>query len=91
MIGRRLSHYEIVDEISRGGMGATWPIGSKRLGPTCGPEITPKRSVYLLAQLYEQRGDLDRARQHYARFVALWGDGDMEREWVSDARSKLGR
>jgi Flp pilus assembly protein TadD len=49
------------------------------------------RSVYLLAQLYEQRGDLDRARQHYARFVALWGDGDMEREWVSDARSKLGR
>jgi serine/threonine protein kinase/tetratricopeptide (TPR) repeat protein len=49
------------------------------------------RSLYLLGQLYEQRGDQDRARQHYARFVTLWGDGEMERAWVADARRKLGR
>ena len=49
------------------------------------------RSHYLLGQLYERRGDQARARQQYARFVKLWGHGDLERGWVADARTKLGR
>ncbi len=47
------------------------------------------RSFYLLGGIYERRGDQTRAREQYARFVELWGDGDMERGWVSEARQKL--
>ena len=47
------------------------------------------RSFYLLGQLYEQRGDHDRSRQQYRRFVELWGDGDVERAWVDDARRRI--
>ena len=49
------------------------------------------RSFYLLGQLYERRGDTARAHAQYARFVDLWGDGDLERGWVADARKKIGR
>ena len=47
------------------------------------------RSFYLLGGIYERRGDPNRAREQHARFVELWGDGDMERGWVSEARQKL--
>jgi tetratricopeptide (TPR) repeat protein len=46
------------------------------------------RSFFLLGQIYERRGDQARARQQYARFVELWGDGDLEREWVAEATKK---
>ncbi|MEX2272005.1 MAG: protein kinase [Vicinamibacterales bacterium] len=49
------------------------------------------RSFFLLAGIYERRGDTARSRQQYARFLELWGDGDMERGWIAEARSKLGR
>jgi TolB-like protein/tetratricopeptide (TPR) repeat protein/predicted Ser/Thr protein kinase len=49
------------------------------------------RSFYLLGQVYERRGEAERARQQFARFVDLWGDGELERGWVEDARRKLGR
>ncbi len=47
------------------------------------------RSFYLLGQIYERAGDQTRAREQYRHFVELWGDGDMERGWVADAREKL--
>jgi tetratricopeptide (TPR) repeat protein/TolB-like protein/predicted Ser/Thr protein kinase len=47
------------------------------------------RSFYLLGQIYERAGDHARAREQYRRFVDLWGDGDMERGWVQDARQKI--
>jgi tetratricopeptide (TPR) repeat protein len=47
------------------------------------------RSFYVLGQIYERAGDQARAREQYRRFVELWGDGDMERDWVSQARQKL--
>lgn len=49
------------------------------------------RSFYLLAQIYERRGDTERARTQYARFLDLWRDGDMERGWVADAQKKVAR
>jgi len=49
------------------------------------------RSFFLLAQIYERRGDAARAREQYARFADLWQDGDLERGWVAEARKKLGR
>ena len=48
------------------------------------------RSIYLLGDLYEQRGDLQRSRQQYRRFLDLWGDGELERGWVARARTKAG-
>jgi tetratricopeptide (TPR) repeat protein len=55
-----------------------------------GPEAWA-RSFYRFGQIYERRGDAARAREQYRRFVELWGDGDLERGWVEDARRKLRR
>ena len=49
------------------------------------------RSFFLLGQIYERRGDAARAREQYARFADLWQDGDLERGWVAEAQTKLGR
>jgi serine/threonine protein kinase/tetratricopeptide (TPR) repeat protein/TolB-like protein len=49
------------------------------------------RSFFLLAQIYERRGDTPRAREQYARFVELWRNGDLERGWVAEAQKKLAR
>ena len=46
------------------------------------------RSFFLLAQIYERRNDLTRARDQYARFLDLWRDGDLERAWVAEAQKK---
>ncbi len=43
-----------------------------------------------LGELYEQRGERERARQHYARFVELWSECDPElRSAVIEVRQKL--
>ena len=49
------------------------------------------RSFYVLAQIYERRGNAVRAREQYSRFLDLWRDGDMERGWVADAQKKTAR
>jgi tetratricopeptide (TPR) repeat protein len=49
------------------------------------------RSLYLLAQIEERRGNDARARDLYTRFLDWWGDGDVERGWVENARSRLAR
>ena len=46
------------------------------------------RSFFLLAQIYERRNDLTRARDQYAKFLDLWRDGDLERAWVAEAQKK---
>ncbi|HKW02839.1 MAG TPA: protein kinase [Vicinamibacterales bacterium] len=49
------------------------------------------RSLYFLGQIAERRGDRDKAREYYRRFVGYWGDGDVDRERVADARKKMGQ
>ncbi|HEX6322543.1 MAG TPA: FlgO family outer membrane protein [Vicinamibacterales bacterium] len=49
------------------------------------------RSFYLLGQIYERTDDRAKAQDQYRRFVDLWGDGDMERAWVEDAKARLAR
>ena len=44
---------------------------------------------YKLAQLYEQQGDTDKAREYYRIFLKFWEDGDPGLPLVSDAREKL--
>jgi ATP/maltotriose-dependent transcriptional regulator MalT len=47
------------------------------------------RSLYFLGQISERRGDRARARAYYQRFVNYWGDGDIDRERVAEARKKI--
>jgi tetratricopeptide (TPR) repeat protein/TolB-like protein/predicted Ser/Thr protein kinase len=47
------------------------------------------RSLYYLGQIAERRGDRDKARQYYQRFVDRWGGGEMDREHVADAKRKM--
>jgi DNA-binding winged helix-turn-helix (wHTH) protein/tetratricopeptide (TPR) repeat protein len=47
------------------------------------------RSFYLLGTIYEARGEEDKAYESYRRFVSIWGQADLDREWVADARRKL--
>jgi tetratricopeptide (TPR) repeat protein len=47
------------------------------------------RSLYFLGQIAERRGDRAKARDFYRRFVDYWGDGDVDRDRVAEARRKL--
>jgi hypothetical protein len=47
------------------------------------------RSLYFLGKIEEKRGEKEKAREYYRRFVAFWNDGDLDRERVEEARSKM--
>ena len=44
------------------------------------------RSFYFLGKIHEERGEMDEARKYYRRFVEFWGDGDLDRDPVEEAR-----
>ncbi len=46
-------------------------------------------SLYQLGQIAERQGDIGQAREHYARFLSYWADGDLRRDWVADAQKKI--
>jgi tetratricopeptide (TPR) repeat protein len=48
------------------------------------------RSLYFLGQINERKGDRAKAAEYYRRFVQYWGEGDMDRDRVADARKKAG-
>ena len=45
--------------------------------------------MYFLGQITERAGDTSKARDYYRRFVTYWGDGDIDREHVAEAKKKL--
>lgn len=47
------------------------------------------RACYHLGQLREKRGDTEKARDAYRRFVSYWKDGDLDRERIREAQQKL--
>jgi tetratricopeptide (TPR) repeat protein len=53
-----------------------------------GRPIQYVRSFYFLGKIHENRGEMDKAREYYRRFVDYWGDGDIDRERVEEARIK---
>jgi eukaryotic-like serine/threonine-protein kinase len=55
-----------------------------------GDPVSFVRSLYLLGQIHERKGDRAKAADYYRRFVQYWGDGDIDRERVAEARKKLG-
>jgi tetratricopeptide (TPR) repeat protein/TolB-like protein/predicted Ser/Thr protein kinase len=47
------------------------------------------RSLYLLATIHESRGEKEKARAGYQRFLEHWRDGDLDRDSVASAERKL--
>jgi tetratricopeptide (TPR) repeat protein/TolB-like protein/predicted Ser/Thr protein kinase len=47
------------------------------------------RSFYMLGQLAEQAGQRDKAVDYYRRFLHYWKDGDLDREHVAVAESRM--
>jgi serine/threonine protein kinase/TolB-like protein/tetratricopeptide (TPR) repeat protein len=47
------------------------------------------RSLYFLGRLLAQRGDEAGARAAYEHFLAYWGEGDIDRDRVAEARAYL--
>ena len=47
------------------------------------------RSLYFLAQIHERRGDRDKARALYRRFLEYWENGELDRERIADAQKKV--
>jgi tetratricopeptide (TPR) repeat protein/TolB-like protein/predicted Ser/Thr protein kinase len=47
------------------------------------------RSLYHLAAIAEGTGEAAKAVEYYRRFLAYWGDGEIDRDKVAIARSKL--
>jgi tetratricopeptide (TPR) repeat protein/TolB-like protein/predicted Ser/Thr protein kinase len=47
------------------------------------------RSLYFLGEIAERRGDRDKARQYYQKFVDHWGSGEIDRDHVTEAKRKL--
>ena len=63
MIGRRLSHYEIAEEISRGGMGVVYRAVDLRLNREVALKILPEE----VPKDAWKDGDLDRDRMAEAQ------------------------
>jgi len=55
-----------------------------------GSPIEFVRSLYYLGQISERKGDRAKAAEFYRRFVQYWGDGEIDRDKVAEARKKLG-
>ena len=47
------------------------------------------RSFYFLGKIHEKRGEMEKSREYYRRFVGFWKDGDMDRERVEEAKRKI--
>jgi len=47
------------------------------------------RSLYFLGQVSDRKGDRAKAAGYYKQFLQYWGDGDLDRDRVADARKKL--
>lgn len=43
------------------------------------------RSFYFLGKIHQERGDMERAREHYRRFVGYWEGGDLDRHRVEES------
>jgi len=43
----------------------------------------------VIGQINERQGQRDQALEFYRRFLQCWGDGDIDRERVRNARQKL--
>jgi tetratricopeptide (TPR) repeat protein len=47
------------------------------------------RSLYFLGKIHEGRGEMEEAQKYYRHFVELWKDGELDRDRIAEASSKL--
>jgi tetratricopeptide (TPR) repeat protein/TolB-like protein len=47
------------------------------------------RSLFFIGQINERRGDRAKANEYYRKFLQYWGEGDIDRDRVAEARSKI--
>ena len=85
MIGRNISHYKILDEISRGGMGIVYRVLDLKLNREVALKVLPSELVAdeerkrrfvqeaLLGRIHEELGEDEKARTYYQRFEDYWG------------------
>jgi serine/threonine protein kinase len=71
MIGRKLSHYQVLSEISRGGMGIVYRALDLNLEREVALRVLPPGLVF------------------YRHFYEYWKDGDMDRERLLEAQTKI--
>ena len=57
--------------------------GLRRFNP-----IEYVRGLYYTAQAHEKSGEQAKAREHYAKFLNYWKDGDIDRDKIQDAINK---
>ena len=74
-------------------LGDVWILGpdeesAQWADAVAGALSTDRRAIVLTK---DRRGDRDRARDYYRRFVDLWADGDLDGEHVRAAQTALDR
>ena len=47
------------------------------------------RSFYFLGSYYREKGDRDKARENFERFLSYWKDGSLDRDRVKEATQYL--
>jgi eukaryotic-like serine/threonine-protein kinase len=48
------------------------------------------RSLYFLGEINDRKGDRAKAADYYRQFLRYWGEGDMDRDKVAEARKRVG-
>ncbi len=63
-------------------------VNNKRFGIRA---ILYPKSFYLLGKIYEQKGDVKAAVEHYERFLELWKDADEHLPDLIDAKERYAK
>lgn len=84
MIGKTISHYQIVDKPGEGGMGAVYKALDTKL------DRSP-RAHYFLGRANEQSGWTDRAIGQYEEVLAIWASANPGQPGHDDVKQRLVR
>ena len=65
-------------------------VDTPSIGGNDGPDLGP--TLRRMGELYEARGDREKAKEYYSRFVALWRDADSDLQpAVQETRARLAK
>jgi hypothetical protein len=73
-------------EFHRGGVV---PAGRRKRQEHIEWPILYVRSFYFLGKIHEARGEKEKARDYYRRFVDYWKDGELDRPRLDEARGRI--